>query len=126
MKHKWMMLTLLTLAFALFFQSAVSAAEKEVKDVVCGMKGKAADFKYTSEYKGKTYNFCSTGCKQKFDKEPAKYLDTKEKPATVKKVSAVTKHGEEGHQCDPSECKGHEAEKDCPMMNKKATKTKVD
>jgi YHS domain-containing protein len=28
----------------------------------------------TSEYNGKTYYFCSPGCKIAFDKEPAKYL----------------------------------------------------
>jgi len=27
-----------------------------------------------SEYQGKTYYFCAPGCKQAFDKEPAKYI----------------------------------------------------
>lgn len=43
------------------------------KDPVCGMdvdKQKAAGH---SEHRGKTYYFCSPTCKQKFDKEPAKY-----------------------------------------------------
>ena len=43
------------------------------KDPVCGMdvdKQKAAGH---SEHQGKTYYFCSLACKQKFDKEPAKY-----------------------------------------------------
>lgn len=43
------------------------------KDPVCGMdvdKQKAAGH---SEHHGKTYYFCSAACKQKFDKEPAKY-----------------------------------------------------
>jgi len=26
-----------------------------------------------TEYKGKTYYFCSVGCKAKFEKEPEKY-----------------------------------------------------
>jgi Cu+-exporting ATPase len=26
-----------------------------------------------SSYKGQTYYFCAVGCKQKFDREPAKY-----------------------------------------------------
>jgi len=26
-----------------------------------------------TEYKGKTYYFCSAGCKAKFEKEPEKY-----------------------------------------------------
>jgi Cu+-exporting ATPase len=28
----------------------------------------------TSEYNGKTYYFCSPGCKASFDKDPEKYL----------------------------------------------------
>jgi YHS domain-containing protein len=43
------------------------------KDPVCGMnvdKQKAAG---QSEHQGKTYYFCSPACKQKFDKEPARY-----------------------------------------------------
>ncbi len=45
------------------------------KDPVCGMEveeGKAAG---SSTHKGKTYYFCSPGCKQEFDSNPAKYAD---------------------------------------------------
>ncbi len=28
----------------------------------------------TSEYGGTTYYFCSMGCKQRFDKDPASYM----------------------------------------------------
>jgi Cu+-exporting ATPase len=28
----------------------------------------------TSTYKGKTYYFCATDCKDKFDKEPGNYV----------------------------------------------------
>lgn len=48
--------------------------ENEVKDPVCGMtieKDKAAA---TSEHMGKTFYFCSQGCKEKFDSEPMKYM----------------------------------------------------
>ena len=44
------------------------------RDVVCGMQvdpGKAAG---KSEINGKTYYFCSTGCKAKFDANPTEYL----------------------------------------------------
>ena len=34
-----------------------------------------------SEYKGKTYYFCCTGCKPQFDKNPAKYAKADPKPA---------------------------------------------
>ncbi len=43
------------------------------KDPVCGMgldEGKAGA---TSVYQGKTYHFCSAGCKATFEKELAKY-----------------------------------------------------
>ncbi len=42
-------------------------------DPVCGMQveeGKAAG---TSEHAGKTYYFCSRGCKEKFDADPGRY-----------------------------------------------------
>ncbi|MDD1646543.1 MAG: YHS domain-containing protein [Methanomicrobiales archaeon] len=29
--------------------------------------------KYGSRYKGKSYHFCSPGCKKKFDENPEKY-----------------------------------------------------
>lgn len=51
------------------------------KDPVCGMQinpdssGQAAR---KSEYKGKTYYFCSDDCKVAFDQEPAKYADKTE------------------------------------------------
>lgn len=49
-----------------------------VKDLVCGMDIDAATAAGTSEYNGKTYYFCSLGCKKSFDENPEKYLDEKE------------------------------------------------
>lgn len=43
------------------------------RDVVCGMQVDPAKAAGTSQYIGKTYYFCSKGCKTKFDAEPAKY-----------------------------------------------------
>ena len=43
------------------------------KDPVCGMSidpGKAAG---TSNYQGRTFYFCSPGCKAKFDAKPEAY-----------------------------------------------------
>ena len=45
-----------------------------VKDLVCGMDVDPATATNKSEYKGKTYYFCSPGCKKDFDKEPEKYI----------------------------------------------------
>jgi Cu+-exporting ATPase len=44
------------------------------KDPVCGMDVNVATAAGKSEYKGKTYYFCSPGCKITFDKDPEKYL----------------------------------------------------
>ena len=43
------------------------------KDVVCGMEIDPAKAAGTSQHEGKTYYFCSTGCKAKFDANPAKF-----------------------------------------------------
>jgi len=43
------------------------------KDVVCGMQVDLAKAAGTSQYDGKTYYFCSKGCKSKFDANPAQY-----------------------------------------------------
>jgi Cu+-exporting ATPase len=44
------------------------------KDPICGMNVDENKTAVTAEYKGKTYYFCCTGCKEKFEKEPQKYL----------------------------------------------------
>jgi Cu+-exporting ATPase len=43
-------------------------------DLVCGMKVDPAKAAGTSLYQGKTYYFCSKGCKVKFDANPAQYV----------------------------------------------------
>lgn len=48
-------------------------AEK-VKDPVCGMMIDPATAKGKSDHEGKTYYFCSDGCKKKFDADPKKYV----------------------------------------------------
>lgn len=44
-------------------------------DPVCGMEVDEASAQWTSEYEGKTYYFCSPGCKSAFDREPDRYLN---------------------------------------------------
>lgn len=44
------------------------------KDPVCGMNVDEKQAAATSQYQGRTYYFCASGCKAAFDKEPAKYL----------------------------------------------------
>lgn len=43
------------------------------KDPVCGMDVDPQTATNKSEHKGRTYCFCSTGCKIAFDKDPEKY-----------------------------------------------------
>ena len=43
------------------------------EDVVCGMQVDPAKAAGISEYNGKTYYFCSKGCKTKFDASPIQY-----------------------------------------------------
>jgi Cu+-exporting ATPase len=43
-------------------------------DPVCGMSVDPAHAEYRSFQKGDTYYFCSVGCKERFDKDPAKFI----------------------------------------------------
>lgn len=42
-------------------------------DPVCKMTVDEASAAGTSEYEGKTYYFCSLGCKREFDENPEQY-----------------------------------------------------
>lgn len=44
------------------------------RDPVCGMEVDPSSAKYKSLYKGKVYYFCSSHCKEAFDKDPEYYL----------------------------------------------------
>ena len=44
------------------------------KDPVCGMEVNPKSAAGKSDYQGKTYYFCSLGCKKEFDQSPEKYL----------------------------------------------------
>jgi Cu+-exporting ATPase len=48
--------------------------EGAVVDPVCGMTVDPATAEYRSFRDGKTFYFCSAGCKQSFDKDPDRYL----------------------------------------------------
>ncbi len=47
-------------------------------DPVCGMEVDEKSAVAKSEYKGKTYYFCATGCKKAFDQNPDLYIKSKE------------------------------------------------
>ena len=50
------------------------ANETTAIDPVCGMSVDTATAEYRSFRDGKAYYFCSAGCKERFDREPAKYV----------------------------------------------------
>jgi Cu+-exporting ATPase len=45
-----------------------------VKDPVCGMDIETATAAEQTEYKGQTFYFCGSKCKEKFDLKPDQYL----------------------------------------------------
>ena len=47
------------------------------KDPVCNMQVDEKNAAGSTLYKGITYFFCAKGCKEKFDKDPEKYLQKK-------------------------------------------------
>jgi Cu+-exporting ATPase len=51
------------------------------KDPVCGMSVDPHKAKHTAEHGGRTYYFCSAGCRTKFLADPARYLADKKLPA---------------------------------------------
>jgi len=63
------------------------AEAKTAVDPVCGMTVTKAGAKWTFDYKGTTYYFCSEGCKTSFAKEPEKYLAKQAEKAEQMKMS---------------------------------------
>jgi len=58
-------------------ESHTESAARLEKDPVCGMTVDPLRAKASSEHAGKTYYFCSPGCKTKFSADPAIYLASK-------------------------------------------------
>ncbi len=52
-------------------------SKQKVKDPVCDMEVDPKKAAGSHEHGGKTYYFCSVGCKNNFAKEPEKYLKAK-------------------------------------------------
>ncbi len=49
-------------------------SQATVQDPVCGMNVDPANSSGSTSYDGKTYFFCSAGCKRRFDADPTLYL----------------------------------------------------
>jgi xanthine dehydrogenase accessory factor len=54
-------------------QAQPLAPKQEAKDPICGMMVDVSAAKYKSEFRGNSFYFCCSGCKQKFDKQPETY-----------------------------------------------------
>ncbi len=68
---------------------AASEADSRVKDPVCGMSVDPHTAKHRGEHAGRTYYFCSAGCRSKFLAEPERYLSPAEAKAEPVKPGAI-------------------------------------
>ncbi len=48
------------------------------QDLVCGMQVDESNPPAKSDYKGRTYYFCSLDCKQTFDNNPEEYVKSED------------------------------------------------
>ena len=93
---------------------AQQAATDKAVDPVCGMTVVKANAKATYDYKGTTYYFCSTGCKEAFAKEPDKFLKAEQAKAPAAGMGHMgMMHGQQMGQAAPAT---GEAIAGCPMM----------
>lgn len=54
-------------------KAALPVLKQDARDPICGMTVDEPSAKHKSEFRGNAYYFCCAGCKQTFDKQPAKY-----------------------------------------------------
>jgi P-type Cu+ transporter len=98
---------------------ATHPAPKTERDPVCGMYVDPAKARGSSEYKGKTYYFCSQSCVQKFNADPEKYLLPSPPVSQTVQVGGQQSHGiapapAKGPLQQPSSSKG-QITYVCPM-----------
>jgi xanthine dehydrogenase accessory factor len=54
-------------------ETSTGPARHEEVDPVCGMTVDVADARYRAVHEGRTYYFCSAGCLERFEQDPARY-----------------------------------------------------
>ncbi len=89
-KHSKIFVLFLALSFVVVLAGV--AQEQAEETVVCPMSGekiKKSEAKFSHEYEGKTYYLCCEMCKEKFMKNPEKYLKEK---AEMKEVYTCPMH----------------------------------
>lgn len=113
---------LAALAFVLVLGvMAQQISSDKAVDPVCGMTVVKANARATFDYKGTTYYFCSTGCKEAFAKEPEKYLaKAKGEGAMAGQMGPMGQMGQKmqmgGQQAGPMGMMKHRSMEGCPMM----------
>ncbi len=75
-----------------------------VLDPVCGMTVDPATAKHKAEHEGLTYYFCSAGCRQKFEADPARYLERADR---AENAQEAVKDPVCGMTVDPATAKHH-------------------
>jgi YHS domain-containing protein len=84
MRNPKILAVLLVVCLAFVFSAFTQQTTNET--VTCPVSGKVmkkSEAKATYEYQGQTYYFCCEGCKEKFIKDPEKYVQKKEEPKSV-------------------------------------------
>ena len=87
-------------ALAVILVAGVVAQQKAADtaiDPVCGMTVVKANAKATFDYKGTTYYFCNTGCKESFAKEPEKFLKAQQAKTAGAAAAGPAAMGQMGH-----------------------------
>lgn len=89
-KHSKLLTLFLAFSFVLVLTGVAQAQAEET--VVCPVSGKEikkSEAKFSHEYEGKTYYLCCEMCKEKFIKNPEKFL---KKKAEMKEVYTCSMH----------------------------------
>ena len=68
------------------------------KDPVCGMQVDENKAPATSSYQGKKYSFCGQECKNKFDREPERYLHSHQGQSSTQQQSSQPKEKQQQPQ----------------------------
>ena len=61
-----------------FAKPGAEMKQEAAIDPICGMSVDPATADYRSVHDGKTYYFCSRGCKERFDKDPGGFVSAKD------------------------------------------------
>jgi len=88
-------------------ETAIPAAPALERDLVCGMTVRH-DSPHAATYAGRTYHFCSAGCRTKFEADPQRYLAAPAEPVLM--MPAMPKPA-----TPPATAAGPATEYTCPM-----------